>query len=453
MKITILCLSLAVLTAAWAADGSLSWPSYRGPKASGLCDTREAPLRWDIAKGTNILWARDIPGLGLSSPVICKDRIFLTTAIAKEGGQAELKVGLYGDTESAKDDGPQSWQTLCFDRKTGKILWRRELHAGVPQIRRHTKSSHANSTVATDGERLVVFLGSEGLYCLDLDGKVLWSKNFGRLDSGYFRRPSAQWGFASSPIIHRDRVIVQCDVQKDSFVAALDIESGEVVWRTPRDEVPTWSTPAILERSGQSTRIVLNGYRHIGAYDFLTGREVWKFAGGGDIPVPTPIFAHGLIFITNAHGRMAPIYAIRMEAAGDLDPEDEDDAHIAWWTRRGGNYMQTPIVVGDLLFACSDFGILTCHDARTGERHFRERLRKGKSGFGFTASPVSDGKKLYFCSEDGLVFVVEAEKRFNVLAENSLGETKCMTTPALVDGILYVRTRHQLLAIGTPAGG
>lgn len=447
MKIIPTWLALALLSLTLQAAENAQWPSYRGSFASGISTSGDGPLKWDLATNSNVLWSSEIPGLGLSSPVIWDDHIFLTTAVAQEGGKAELKVGLYGDIESSGDDGPQSWQVICLDKASGNIRWTREVHQGVPKTRRHTKSSHANPTVAVDGKHVVAFFGSEGLYCLDFDGKVLWSKSFGVLDSGYFRMPAAQWGFASSPVIHDDYVIVQCDVQKDSFVAALDLETGEVAWRTPRNEVPTWSTPAILERPDKPTQIILNGYRHIGAYDFLTGEEIWKFAGGGDIPVPTPIFAHDLIYITNAHGKMSPIYAIYMDAKGELNPEN-DDPHIAWWKRRGGNYMQTPIIVGDLLFACSDMGVLSCYDAKTGDRFYRERLRQAKRGFGFSSSPVSDGKKLYFCSENGVVFVVAAEKTFRILAENTLGETTSMATPALSQGRLYVRTRDNLHAFG-----
>ena len=423
------------------------WPSYRGPQASGMAVEAPGPTQWNLKAGTNVQWSTPIPGLGLSSPVIWGDRVFITTAIAEEG-KAELKVGLYGDIKSANDNGPQSWQVICLARKTGKILWSKEVHQGIPKSKRHTKSSHANGTVATDGRNVVAFFGSEGLYCLDFNGELLWSRSFGALHTGYFKMPSAQWGFASSPIIHRDRVIVQCDVLKDSFIASLDLKSGEDVWRVPRKEVPTWSTPAILERPNNPAQIVVNGFKHIGAYDFLTGKEIWKLEGGGDIPVPTPIFGHGLIYITNAHGKMSPIYAITMESKGELNPEDDASSNVAWWIQRGGNYMQTPILVRDLLFACSDSGVLSCFDAKSGERHFKKRLRSGKSGFGFTASPVSDGRNLYFCTEDGRVFIVAAEKEFRLIAENTLGETSCMASPALADGSLYVRTRDRLVAIG-----
>ena len=423
------------------------WPSYRGLHASGVDTRSEAPREWDIDSGKNILWRTPLPGLGLSSPVVWGDDIFLTTAVAAKEGDAKLKVGLYGDIASSSDDGEQSWRVLCIDRRSGKVRWNVEAHAGIPKFKRHPKASHANPSVATDGKHVVAFFGSEGLYCYDREGEQLWTKSLGDLDSGYFRRKSAQWGFASSPVIHDGRVIVQCDIQEGSFIAAFDVTNGEEIWRTERDEVPTWGTPTIT-KVGDKTQIVVNGFKHIGGYDFETGKAIWWLHGGGDIPVPTPIVAHGLFFITNAHGKMAPIYAIKADATGEIVPESEEKkSAFAWWQRRRGNYMQTPIVVGDYLFCCTDSGIASCYDARGGERQFLERLRDGKSGFGSTASPVSDGKTLYYPTEDGQVFLIEAGPEFKKIGKQNIGES-CMATPALIDGILYFRTRHHLLAIG-----
>ncbi len=445
-----LAISLLLPHAARSEERPARWPSYRGPLASGVDSTAEAPASWNLKTGENVLWRTPIPGLGLSSPTIWDDDLFLTTAIAAGVQDAELKVGLYGDIASSADDGPQSWRVLCLNRKTGAIRWNVEVHEGVPKGKRHPKSSHANPTVATDGTHVVGFFGSEGLHCLDRKGNVIWSKTLGVLDSGYFRKPEAQWGFASSPVIHDGRVIVQCDVQKDSFLAAFDVRDGREIWRTPRDEIPTWGTPTVVRVDGR-TQIVVNGYRHIGGYAFDTGKPIWWMKGGGDIPVPTPVFAHGLFFITNAHGGLAPIYAIRAEATGKIaaaESEAEETGAIAWWERRRGNYMQTPIVVSDNLFCCTDSGVASCFNARTGERYFRERLRTGKSGFGSTASPVSDGRKLYYPSEDGHVFVIAADKKFKRLGKNSIGGN-CMATPAIVHGTLYFRTRSHMLAIGS----
>ncbi len=440
-RTNVIALLLVFAAGVQAAD---NWPSFRGPRASGISNAKEIPSTWNVATGENVAWRTDIPGLGLSSPIIWDDKIFLTTAVA-EAGTARLKAGLYGNIDAADDNGPQSWRLICLDKNSGKVFWNRELHHGRPAIKRHTKASHANSTPATDGERIVVMLGSEGLHCLDLNGRNLWKKSFGTLDAGYFRVKTAQWGFGSSPIIHRGRVIVQADVQGNSFLAALDVKTGEEIWRAARDEIPTWSTPTIVEtKSG--TQIAINGFRHTGGYNFENGEEIWKLQGGGDIPVPTPLHADGVIYLTSAHGKLSPIYAVRDSVAGKIVATGGNDEDFAWKISRGGNYMQTPIVIGDLLFACRDGGIMSCYDAKTGERFFQERLNREKTGFGFTASPVSDGRKIVYVSEDGYGFVMAADKKFKRMARNTIGSA-CLATPAISDGRLFIRTREQLVCV------
>ncbi len=420
------------------------WSQFRGPAAAGV-DARVAlPTTWDATTGKNIRWQTPIPGLAHSSPIVAGDRIYVATAASDK--PADLKVGLYGDIASVNERDPQQWRLIALERTTGKVIWNTLGHEAIPTVKRHTKASHCNSTPATNGNRIVAIFGSEGLFCFDRDGKLAWKRDLGPMDSGYFQSPTAQWGFASSPIIHEGKVIVQCDVQKDSFLAAFDLADGRELWRTPRADVPTWSTPAIVEMPGRR-QIVVNGWHHTGGYDLATGKNLWRLDGGGDIPVPTPITAHGLIYLTSAHGAFRPMRAIRPDATGDITPGDpgQTNASIAWAHARRGNYMQTPIVVGDLLFACNDGGILTCFDAKTGGVKYSERL--STQGQGFSASPVSDGRHLYFASELGNIFVVPVADKFSVASTPSLPET-CMASPAIADGMLLFRTRGHVIAIG-----
>ena len=444
-SLTFLVLVTLALSTARAED-SPRWPAFRGVAARGapVVDTAKTPEKWDIDKATNVRWRTKIAGLGLSSPVIWGDRVFLTTAVGEKG--AKLKVGLYGDIGSVKDTSKIEFRVVALDRETGKVVWDRAAHTGVPAIKRHPKSSHANSTPATDGKRVVAFFGSEGLFCFDMHGKELWKADLGRLDSGYYVFPGAQWGFGSSPVIHEDRVIVQCDVQKSSFVAAISLETGKEIWRTSRKEVPTWSTPTIDVRDGRA-QLIVNGYLHIGGYDVATGKEIWNLRGGGDIPVPTPIVWQDLVFVTNAHGSFSPIYALRTSAKGKIRLGDKDWKHesLVWSKRRGGNYMQTPIVYRDLLYACRDNGVLSCFDPRTGDRIFQKRLGRGTTGF--TTSPVAADGKLYFTSEDGDVYVLAAGREHKELAVNELGSSS-MATPAVGAGEILFRTRTELLCVG-----
>jgi outer membrane protein assembly factor BamB len=435
-------LALSASLSLYAADAN--WPQFRGPHASGVAEGFTIPSTWNVEKGENVRWRAEIPGLSHSSPIVWGDRVYVCTAV--KPGKSELKVGLYGDIEPLEEKEAMQWRLLAVDKESGKILWNTSGFEGVPRVKRHPKSTHCNSTPATDGRHIVSIFGSEGLFCFDTAGKLLWKKDLGPMESGYYVVPSAQWGFGSSPIIHEDKVVVLCDVLTNSFLAVCNIDDGKELWRTPRDDVPTWGTPAILETADRR-QIVANGWHHIAGYDLTTGKELWKLDGGGDIPVPTPIFGKGLIYLTSAHGSSRPMRAVRPEATGNITPSDvgQTNKFIAWVHPRQGNYMQTPILVGDYLYGCLDNGVVTCFAAETGKIQYSERLGDGSQGF--TASPVAGDHKIYFTSELGNVFVLPVEKTFSVIATNRLGET-CMATPAVSGGTLFFRTREHLLAIG-----
>lgn len=424
-----------------AAMAQAEWPQFRGPSASGLAPG-SPPVEWNGESGRNILWKTPIPGLGLSSPIVWGDKIFLTTAVPVSG-EAVLKIGLYGNIQPVEGEGEQEFQVYCLNRHTGEILWRRTAARTVPRIKRHPKSSHANPTPATDGKRLIAFFGSEGLYAYDLNGNLQWSKDFGVLDAGYFQVPQAQWGFASSPVIHNGAVIVLADVQKNSFLAAFSSSTGKQIWRTPRNDVPTFGTPTVAPytaRGARSLQIVVNGFQHSGGYDFKTGRQLWKLTGGGDIPVPTPVSSEGLVILTSAHGKERPIFAVRTDASGELTRDQ-----LAWQVERGGNYMQTPLVAEGLAYFCYDNGVLTVYRLANGERVYQQRLGAGATGF--TSSPVAAGGRLYLTDENGRTYVIALGQQFQLLKENELGEP-VMATPAIAGDVLYLRGRRHLWAIG-----
>jgi outer membrane protein assembly factor BamB len=437
--------TIGTVSSARAPRPGIDWPSFRGIAARGIGDGRPTPTTWNVSTGQGVKWKTAIAGLGHSSPIVWGDLVCVATATSE--GEQSLKVGLYGDIAPVNDTTGKAWKVICLDKQSGKLAWERELHRGVPAVKRHTKATHANSTLATDGERIVAFLGSEGLHALDMKGRPVWKKDFGVLESGFFMFPAAQWGFASSPIIHDGLVIVQADVFKGSFVAAFDAKTGKEIWRTPRADVPTWSTPTFYTGPGPA-QVVVNGWKHIGGYGLKTGKELWKLTGGGDIPVPTPIVAHGLIFITNAHGPASPVYAIKPTATGDISlaADARTNEHIAWSQNREGAYMQTPLVYGDYLYVCRDNGVLSVYDAKTGERKYQQRLADGKTGF--TASGIAANEKIYYTSEEGGVYVIKAGPAYELVAENSLGEI-AMATPAVSEGVLFFRTKGHLIAIGS----
>lgn len=442
-RLIALLLSLAVIgpTSVMAAN----WPQFRGPEASGVDGSAATPLTWNVESGENLRWQTPLPGLAHASPIIWGDHVFVATAV-KAGANAELKIGLYGDGDSYKENVTHQWRLLCLDKASGKILWNKLSHAAVPRLERHTKATHCNSTPATDGQRIVAMFGSEGLFCFDMQGEKLWQKDLGKLHAGPHDMRSLQWGFASSPILHDGKVVVQVDTITEQFLAVFDAADGRELWRTPRKEISSWCTPIVAKSAGR-TQIVVNGWKEIGGYDSKTGELLWWLSEGGDVPVASPILADDRVILTSGHGKYRPMRAVRLDAMGDIKPLDISMTNhaVVWCHPRKGNYLQTPIVVGDLLWGCSNDGIVTCFDAKTGRINYEERI--GGGGQGFTASPVAAKGKLYFTGELGDVFVLPASEQFSVLATNKLGGI-CLATPAISEGTLFFRTTERLLAVG-----
>jgi outer membrane protein assembly factor BamB len=438
-------LSFCLLVCLASVAEAQNWPSFRGSNASGVADGKPTPVTWNAEKGENILWKTPIPGLAHASPVVWGDKLFITTAVSSDP-KPEYRVGLYGDVDTAKDVSKHAWHVYCLDKRTGKILWDRVATEGVPKIKRHIKSTHANSTPATDGKYVIAFFGSEGLYCYDLKGKLQWKKDLGVLDAGWFYDPDYQWETASSPIIYKNLVIVQCDIQKNSFIAAYDIKTGKEVWKTSREEIPSWGTPTIYE-SKTHAELITNATRAARGYDPMTGKELWHMTGNPEVTATTPIIGNELIFIVNSYRPNQPIYAIKPGATGDISLDlkkgETKNSFIAWSYQRGGTYMPTPIVYGENLYICANNGILRCFNAKTGEKVYDQRMGEGGA---YSASPIAADGKLYFASEDGVVFVVKAGNKYEALAKNEMGEIM-MATPAISDGMIFVRGQHNLFCI------
>lgn len=417
-----------------------NWPQFRGVNATGVADGQDPPLVWDVKEGKNIGWKTPIPGLGHSCPVIWGDRVFLTTAV---GGNTEIKTGNYGDPSSVKDDSKVAFQVICLDRLTGKILWTKTAFEGVPKIKRHLKGSHANCSPATDGKRLVVCFGSEGLYCYDFDGKQLWKRDLSTLDSSFTLEQQYEWGFAASPVLHEDRVILQCDLSKDSFIAAYSLTDGSQLWTTPRDEIPSWSSPVVWQNA-KRVEIVTNASQYARGYDPVTGKELWRLDKKSEATVPTPVLTPELAFVVSGNRPIQPLFAVKPGATGDISLKtgESDNAGVAWGKLRGGPYMPTPIVYQSYLYTIGNSGMVTCYEAATGKEVYKERV----GGTSYTASPVAADGRLYFTSEQGDVRVVKAGPAFELLAVNKMGE-ECMATPAICGGALFVRTKDTLIAI------
>jgi outer membrane protein assembly factor BamB len=403
------------------------------------------PAAWNGKDGTGIKWKAAIPGLAHSSPIIWGDKVFVTTAVSSLPN-ATFKPGLYGDGTASEDRSVHQWKVICLNLKTGKISWERTAYEGVPKEKRHIKSTYASATPATDGRVVVALFGSQGLYAFDLDGKPLWKKDLGRIDAGAYDIPTYEWGTASSPILYNGMVIVQCDQQRGSFLLAADARTGETIWKTEREELPSWGTPNVFTAAARA-ELVTNASNYIRGYDPETGKELWRLGGSSKITAPTPVFTKEMIIVASGRRPEAPIFAVRPGAVGDitLDKDQDSSNSVAWRKQQRGSYMPTPLIYGDFLYVLGNAGIFDCYSWRTGEEIYRERIKH--KGSGFSASPVAADGKIYLSSEDGDMFVVEAGRAFKLVATNPIGEP-IMATPALSAGLMLVRAQHHLFAIG-----
>jgi outer membrane protein assembly factor BamB len=434
---------LPPLAAASVATGS--WPSFRGAIASGVADGQHLPDTWNPTSGENVLWRTRIPGLGHSSPIVWGNRVYVTSAISSRGG-ATFKPGLYGDGDASDDRSPQKWTLFAIDKRSGKIEWERVAFEGPPVDTRHIKSTYASATPATDGRSIVVSFGSQGVYAYDMSGRLRWRVDLGHTKLGAYDIPSFEWGPASSPVIFEDLVILQVDTHHDSFVVALDLATGVLRWKSDRDELPSWGTPTVA-MTAQGPQLVTNASKFIRGYDPRTGKELWRLGGSSKITAPTPIFTNGMFVVASGRAPERPIFAVKPDARGDITLPGGQTSHgsVVWSKTGRGSYMPTPLAYNGLLYVLANNGVFDAYELTTGAEVYRQRLPH--VGSGYSASPVAADGKIYLSSEDGEMLVIAAGREFKHIATNSMGEL-LMATPALSDGVMYVRATNSLFAIG-----
>lgn len=439
--------------AALAIVGSAACEDHNAPaflSARRAVEASKAPPdRWSATE--NVLWKVDVPGLAWSSPIVWRDRIFLTTCVSA-GAVREPRKGLYLEDLNANayppDASPHSWRVLCLDLNTGKALWERVAHEGVPPKPHHIKNTLASETPTTDGERLYAYFGNVGLYCYDLSGRLLWERPVPARDTRY------GWGTSSSPVVHRGRLYLQCDTDEDSRLLCIDARSGEDVWSVEREEKTNYATPFVWEYEGR-TELVTSGVDWARSYD-LDGTLLWRLKGRSILAIPTPFAEGGLLYLTSGHVAWGnnPFYAIKPGASGDISPDPENAAplneHLAWHLPKAGPYHPTPLVEDGLLYILYDRGLLACHDARTGREVYpRKRLPHGA---GYTSSPWSYRGRIFCLNEDGGTVAVAAGLEFKILHVNELAEDDmCMATPAVVGSKLLIRSSARLYCIAAPS--
>jgi outer membrane protein assembly factor BamB len=436
LKCIVLLLMIAVI--GLKSEGSDHWPQFRGPGSLGVAEDATLPDTWSATE--NVAWKADIPGLGWSSPVVWGNRIFLTSVISSTEIE-KPKKGLYFGGERKPPNDEHIWMVYCIDFNTGRKVWEKEVHRGVPPGPRHLKNSYASETPVTDGERVYAYFGNVGLFCLDLKGRQVWSKKWDAYPTRY------GWGTAASPVLYKDLLIIVNDNDEKSFIACLNKRTGAEMWTTQRAEASNWATPYIWENE-QRTEIITPGTKKVRSYD-LGGKLLWEFGGMSSISIPTPFSKFGLLYITSGYvgDQVRPVFAIRPGASGDisLKPGEKSGKYIAWHLPQAGPYNPSPIIYGDFYYTLLDRGFFTCHDARTGKEIYG-KVRIDPAASAFTSSPWAYNGKIFCLSEDGDTYVIEAGPEYKLVGKNSLDEM-CMATPAIARGSLIIRTASRLYRI------
>ena len=417
------------------------WPQFRGPGSAGLGEGANLPDKWSATE--NVKWKTPIAGHGWSSPIAWGDRVFVTSVIPI--GETEApKKGLYLQGERPAPTIEHRYMIMAISFATGKMIWQRQLHRGVPPGPRHLKNTFASETPVTDGTRVYAAFGNVGIYAMDLDGAALWSKP---LDAAATRNG---WGTASSPVIHDGRLYFVNDNEDASSLMAIDAASGNTIWRVERPKETNWSTPFVWTHVGR-TEIVTNGTSAIRSYG-LDGKPLWQLSPSSTHVIPTPFTAGGLLYVSSGYvgDPRRPVYAIRPGGSGDisLKPDETSNASIAWSLPQGGTYNTSAIVYGDRYYTLFDRGFFTCHDAKTGKEIYT-KVRLDPTASGFTASPWAYNGKIFAMSEDGTTYVIEAGPEFKVIGQNVLDEFT-MASPAIHRDSLIIRTATSLYRIGNP---
>lgn len=406
------------------------------------------PEKWSASE--NVAWKTDVDGIGWSSPIVTGNRVIVTSCV-NTGGEVEPRKGLYiEDLDANKYEPPKDehlFQVICLDLATGETLWKETAFQGIPPKPHHIKNSLASETAATDGERIYARFGNIGLFCYDLDGKLLWE----HAEPAYNTRYG--WGTSMSPIVYQDRVYLVNDNEEESYLVALDKRTGEQIFRVERDEDTNYSTPYVWENELR-TELVISGIGQCVSYD-LDGNPLWHLKGKSILAIPSPFEHEGNLIVTSGHVLWGenPMYAIRPGATGDISPAEGETSndYVIWYQPDAGPYHPTPLVVDGTLHVLLDRGFMAAYDVNTGEPVYsKKRIPKGRA---FTSSPITYGGKLFCINEDGVTFAIKPGKDFEILYTNELADDDmAMSTPVIVGDRLLIRTKPRVYCIQATDG-
>jgi outer membrane protein assembly factor BamB len=421
--------------AARADDARLdNWPAWRGPNADGTAPKADPPLKWDDK--TNVKWKAEIPGKGSASPVVWGDRVFVLTAVPTDRTADPAALPKNDPKFEKKTNAPTNiykFEVLCFGRETGKLLWQRTAAEKVPHEGHHETHSYAAGSPVTDGKRLYASFGSFGIFCYDIDGKPIWERDLGRLNT------RLGWGEAVTPTLRGDSLLINWDQEDDSSLICLEAATGKTKWRAERDEKTSWNTPLVVEHAGRE-QVVVNGTNKVRSYDLKTGREIWECGGMTTNAIPSAVTMDGVVYVMSGY-RGAMALAISLDANGDATGTNK----VLWSFDRGTPYVPSPLLVGGrLYFTQGNTEQLTLLDAKTGQPLLdRVRMPNAK---GFYASPVAADGRVYLVDRSGTTLVLKQGDKLEVLATNRLNEP-IDATPALVGKQLFLRGEKHLYCI------
>jgi outer membrane protein assembly factor BamB len=407
-----------------------NWPQWRGPSGDGVSREADVPFRWSATE--NVLWKTPLEGLGTSTPIVWDERVFLTSQV----GNAPSAGGRdFQEAQAAKSAGAGSGVTFlvsAFARGNGRLLWEKRFEADgyLPEV--HVKHNLASPSCVTDGERVYAWFGTGLVVALSLDGVLLWKRHLGQERSRF----DVRWGHGSSPALYDNALLLLVDHPGDSSLLAVDTKSGKDLWRSERGvKKRSYTTPFVIRREN-GDQLIINTNDRIEAVDPSDGRLLWHVGRPNRVPIAMPVHHDGVLY-SNRGYFSAPYLAVRVDGQGGVT-----ESKLQWRVPTGGPYVSSLVYHRGLLFMATERGIASAIDAETGQTVWKERL-----GGVFTVSPVAANGQVYFVEESGKTYVVEAAREFKLVSLNDLGG-RTLASPAISNGMLFLRTDNHLFAIG-----
>ena len=409
----------------WPVDKAVAenWGHWRGAMGNGVAGSANPPTQWSSTQ--NVKWKVAIPGRGSGSPVIWDQQVFVVTAVPTTGSTQQ------NQTSGAPLE--LDFKLLAFDRKTGELLWQRTAITATPHQGTHSTNGFASASPCTDGTYVFAHFGSRGLYCYTMNGVLVWKRDFGRMET------RNGFGEGSSPTLAGDVILVPWDHEGESALYALNKATGDVIWKTPRDEPTCWATPLVVEHQGRS-QVIMNGQNFARSYDLATGEEFWRCGGQTERPCASPVADEHRVYIGSGF-RGSFLGAFELSGRGDI----EGMSQVAWTIDRDTPDIASPLLSdGRIYFHKGKSGMLSCIDAKTGKSFYGAvRIDGINSTY---ASPIAAAGKVYLTGRSGTTVVIKDSPQLTILATNSVGET-VDATPAAVDNELFIRGEHHLFCI------